>query len=188
MGHSTIILDVQTAGCNKSFQCLVFILTQLHFGQWSSLLCSLPGLIVQPTRIVYFTLLLLFHCSLLSIGHFLLVIAGSIVPRAAVSQARRVCHHSWCVLGWRWCFEGCQRRTYNGNIGKTDKEAISPIIPRAPICSSRHFYLPSKVRLFCIIRFHPSHRLFAHLRNHSTVSLTIPLGDWVYLWCLFQAI
>ena len=26
------------------------------------------------------------------------------------------------------------------------------------------------------------------LINHSTVSLTIPLGDWVYFWCLFQAI
>ena len=145
-------------------------------GQWSSLLCSLPGLIVQPTRIVHFTLSLLFHCSLLSIGHFPLVIAGSIVPCAAVSQARRVCHHSWCVLGWRWCFEGYQRRTYNGNTGKTDmctwvvKEAISPIIPRAPICFSRHFYLPSKVHLFCIIRFHPSHRLFSRLRNHSTVT------------------
>ena len=50
------------------------------------------------------------------------------------------------------------------------------------------FYLPSKIRMLWAIRFHSSHRLFSCLRNHSTVSLTIPLGDWVYLWCLFQAI
>ena len=30
-------------------------------------------------------------------------------------------------------------------------------------------------------RFHPSHRLFSRLKNHSTVSLTIPLGDYVFL-------
>ena len=35
------------------------------------------------------------------------------------------------------------------------------------------FCLSSKVRIF---RLHPSHRLFSRLRNHSTVSLTIPLG------------
>ena len=29
--------DVRTAGCNKTFQSLVFILTQLHFRQWNSL-------------------------------------------------------------------------------------------------------------------------------------------------------
>ena len=39
------------------------------------------------------------------------------------------------------------------------------------------FYLPAKVRIFWVIRFHPSHRLFSRLRNHSTVSLTILLGD-----------
>ena len=39
--HSTVKLDVQTAACNKSFQCLVFVLTQLHFRQWSSLPCNL---------------------------------------------------------------------------------------------------------------------------------------------------
>ena len=43
---------------NKSFQCLVFVLTQLQFRQWSSLPFCLPSLIVQrPARIVYFSLL-----------------------------------------------------------------------------------------------------------------------------------
>ena len=43
---------------NKSFQCLVFALTQLRFGQWSSLPFCLPSLIVQrPARIVHFSLL-----------------------------------------------------------------------------------------------------------------------------------
>ena len=37
------------------------------------------------------------------------------------------------------------------------------------------FYLPSKIRMLWVIRFHPSHRLFSRLRNHSTVSLTILL-------------
>ena len=37
-GHWTIKLGRQTAGCNKSFQSLVFVLTQLHFGQWTRLL------------------------------------------------------------------------------------------------------------------------------------------------------
>ena len=40
-------LEVRTAGRNKSFTSLVFILTQLHFGQWSSLPFCLPSLIVQ---------------------------------------------------------------------------------------------------------------------------------------------
>ena len=35
------------------------------------------------------------------------------------------------------------------------------------------FYLPSKMRMFWVIRFHPSHRLFSRLRNHSTVSLWV---------------
>ena len=30
--------------------------------------------------------------------------------------------------------------------------------------------------------------LFSWLRNHCTVSLTIPLGDSVFLWCLFHVI
>ena len=54
----TIKLDVRTAGCNKSFQSLFFVLTPLHFRQRSSLLFCLPSLIVQwPTRIVHFSLL-----------------------------------------------------------------------------------------------------------------------------------
>ena len=32
-GHWTIKLGIQTSGRNKSFQSLVFVLTQLHFGQ-----------------------------------------------------------------------------------------------------------------------------------------------------------
>ena len=37
MGHWTTKLGIQMAGHNKSFQSLAFELTQLHFGQWSSL-------------------------------------------------------------------------------------------------------------------------------------------------------
>ena len=37
MGHWTIKPAVQTAGHNKGFQILVFVLTQLHCGQWSIL-------------------------------------------------------------------------------------------------------------------------------------------------------
>ena len=44
------------AGCNKSFQSSVFVLTQLHFGQWSSLPFCLPSLIVQwHARILAFS-------------------------------------------------------------------------------------------------------------------------------------
>ena len=43
---------------NKSFQSLVIVLTQLHFGQWSSLPFCLPTLIVQwPARSFHFSLL-----------------------------------------------------------------------------------------------------------------------------------
>ena len=49
-GHWTIKLDIQTAGR----QTLVFVLTQLNFGQWSSLPLCLPNLIVQwPARIFH---------------------------------------------------------------------------------------------------------------------------------------
>ena len=55
-GLWTAKLGIQTAGRNKSFQSLVFILkTQLHFVQWSSLPFCLPSLIVQwPARISHF--------------------------------------------------------------------------------------------------------------------------------------
>ena len=53
---------------------------------------------------------------------------------------------------------------------------------------SRHFIFHRKVILFWIIRFHPSHRLFSRLRKHSTVSLTIRLGDKEFLGCFFRAI
>ena len=58
-GHSTINLnDVRTTGCNKIFRSLVFVFTQLHFGQWSSLPFCLPRLIVQwPARFVHSLLL-----------------------------------------------------------------------------------------------------------------------------------
>ena len=49
--HWTIKLGIQMANCNKSFQSFVFVLTQLHFRQWSSLPFCLPSLIVQwPAR------------------------------------------------------------------------------------------------------------------------------------------
>ena len=57
-GHQTIKLGLQMAGHNKSFQSLVFVLTQLHSSQWSSLPFSMPSLIVQwPARIFCFYLL-----------------------------------------------------------------------------------------------------------------------------------
>ena len=61
------------------------------------------------------------------------------------------------------------------------KGEVSSIVPSAPTCSCRHF-----IRMLWTIRFHPSHGLFSRLINHSTVSLTIPLGDEVCLFvCLF---
>ena len=49
------LLYRQTAGCTKSFQSLVFVLTQLHFVQWSSFSFCLPSLILQwPARIFHF--------------------------------------------------------------------------------------------------------------------------------------
>ena len=61
------------------------------------------------------------------------------------------------------------------------KGVITPIIPSALKMLQPPFYLPSKVRIFWVIRFHPSHRWFSRLRNHFTVSLIIPLGDSVFL-------
>ena len=44
------IHSIQT-GCNKNYQSLVFVFTQLHSGQWNSLPFCLPSLIVQwPAR------------------------------------------------------------------------------------------------------------------------------------------
>ena len=40
--------------------------------------------------------------------------------------------------------------------------------------------------MFWFICFYSSHRLFSRLRNHSTASLTIPLGDWVFLSAYFE--
>ena len=48
--------------------------------------------------------------------------------------------------------------------------AASPVIPSAP-------KMPISLSSIWVIRFHPSHRLFSCLRNHSTVGLTMPLGD-----------
>ena len=60
VGHCTIKLDVWTAGCNKSFQRLVFVLTQLHFHQWSSLPFCLPSLLLRgPPE----------YCSLFTTAH-----------------------------------------------------------------------------------------------------------------------
>ena len=42
-GHWTIKLGIRTDGRNKNFQSLVFVLEQLHFGQWSSLPFYLPS-------------------------------------------------------------------------------------------------------------------------------------------------
>ena len=48
-------LGIQMAGRDKNFQSLVFLLTQLHFGHWSSLPFCLPSLVVQwPARICHF--------------------------------------------------------------------------------------------------------------------------------------
>ena len=91
------------------------------------------------------------------------------------------------VITWSW------RTVIHGNIIKGGKNStkifyevlclkgppVSPEIPSAPKCSSRHFILRMQMRMRMLwgIRFHPSHRLFSRLRNHSTVSLTIPLGN-----------
>ena len=44
MKHSGGPLDKQTAGRSKSFQSLVYVLTQLQFGQWTSFPFCLPNL------------------------------------------------------------------------------------------------------------------------------------------------
>ena len=46
-GQWTIKLGIKTSGHNKLFQNVVSVLTQLRFGQWSSLPFCLPSLIVQ---------------------------------------------------------------------------------------------------------------------------------------------
>ena len=51
-------------------------------------------------------------------------------------------------------------------------------MPRAPKCSSRHFICHPRCVSFMFIICVPSK---LSLRNHSTVSLTIPLGDWYLL-------
>ena len=50
------------------------------------------------------------------------------------------------------------------------------------------FYLPLKVRMFWIIRFHPSHRLFSRPINHPKVYANY--SSWLLgiYWCLFRAI
>ena len=53
--HWTVKLGRQTADCNKSFQSLVSVLTQLHFGQWSSLPFCLPSLIVARQDFSFLT-------------------------------------------------------------------------------------------------------------------------------------
>ena len=49
-GKWIIKLGIQTAARNKSSQRLVFVLTQLHFGQWGSLPFCLLNLIAQWPR------------------------------------------------------------------------------------------------------------------------------------------
>ena len=67
--------SVQTAGCNKSLQSLVFVLTQLHFCQWSSLPFCLSGLAVQWSIRIFHLWLLhmivnLAYCYMLSSALF----------------------------------------------------------------------------------------------------------------------
>ena len=98
-GYEMVKLGVQTAGCNKSFLSLVFVLTQVHIGQWSSLpvplaylkfnyysrvgveLFCLPSLFLAEILLssttlpsLRFSALSVFHlpslCELLRISHF----------------------------------------------------------------------------------------------------------------------
>ena len=62
-----------------------------------------------------------------------------------------------------------------GNLHNIVKGAVSPIIPSAPKCSSCH-----RKCMLWVIRFLPSHRSFSRPRNHSTVSLTFPLGNLIF--------
>ena len=50
------------------------------------------------------------------------------------------------------------------------------------------FYLPLKLHILSNPFPSKPSILFSCLRNRSTVSLTIPLGDWVCFQCLFRAI
>ena len=63
------------------------------------------------------------------------------------------------------------------------KGAVSPIVPSESRSFSRHSIFYQKCVSFewyFQSMFHPRHRLFSWLRNHSTMRLTIPLGDWVF--------
>ena len=79
---------LQTANCNKIFQSLVFALTQLHYGQWSSLPFCLLSLVFQwPNRIFFKARPHMVGTSLL---HSLRVLPPSLPPSLthSVYQAR----------------------------------------------------------------------------------------------------
>ena len=79
------------------------------------------------------------------------------------------------IRAWKYMVQSTKYKvhSHSGNKG-----AVSSITPSAPICSSRHFIgFHRLMRMLWAIRFHPSHRLFSRLRNHSAVSLSIPLGN-----------
>ena len=85
--------------------------------------------------------------------------------RWCVSRCKQILGGELRLRQWRWVKYLRGRLTHNSQRA----QKLQP-----PFC------LPSKVRIvwvIFVIHFHPSHRLFSRLRNHSTVSLTIPLGD-----------
>ena len=97
MGHWTVALYVRMAGCDKSFQCLFFVLTQLHFCQWSSFSCYLPSLIVQrPARIVHFSLL----CMIVKLVYTSMLWQYSIWPVPFMLEGlRSQCHVVVTAIG-----------------------------------------------------------------------------------------
>ena len=66
---------------------------------------------------------------------------------------------------------------------KKNRRSVSPIIRSVPKSS---FYLKCEFGVMFVIRVPPSHPLFSRLGNHSTVSLTVPLGDKVFLGAYFK--
>ena len=139
-----------------------------------------------------------------------LVQIGPFVREQRASQAGR--RNLWCLSGPAESLSDWYRPSARGlnlwlthlsiNVTKYGLVRIGPIAMLRVLykhCSFTHtsqraqmlqppFYFPSKVRMFRVIRFHPSHRLFSRLRNHSTVSQDYSSWRLGMFWCFFRAI
>ena len=63
VGHWTIKLGIWMAGCKKIFQNLVFLLKQLHFGQWSTIFHSVCQVWLSSGPPEFFTFTVRVHVA-----------------------------------------------------------------------------------------------------------------------------